>query len=65
MARKLIKAKYGIEIHEDTETGRLFMLLDGFSVFTKGVPKEFAQMVDKSYDNLVNIRKNDGYDEKQ
>lgn len=62
--RKILKAKYGIEIHEDTETGRLYYLIDGYSIFTAGIPKEFREFVDKSFDNLVEIRKKDGYDDK-
>lgn len=61
--RKIIKAKYGVEIQEDTKTGRLFMLLDGFSVFTSGIPKELSKLVDKSFENIVEIRKKDGYDQ--
>ena len=33
------------------------MFLDGYSVFTCGIPKEYGRFVEKSYKNVVNIRK--------
>lgn len=61
MAKKILKAKYGVELQED-EKGKLYMTLDGYHVFPSGLPKELRKMVDKSYDNIISIREKDGYE---
>ena len=55
--RKILKAEQGVELVEDLDEKKYYMLLDGFSVFINGVPKEYGKFVEKSYKNIVNIRK--------
>ena len=55
--RKILKAEQGVELVEDLDEGRYYMFLDGYSVFTCGIPKEYGRFVEKSYNNVVNIRK--------
>ena len=60
MKRKILKAKCGVELQEDTQ-GKVFMSLDGFQVFPSGVPQELKHMMIKSFENIVDIRMKDGY----
>lgn len=55
MERKIIKSELGIMLSEDNE--RVYMSIDGYEVFNGGLPKALMNMVDKSYENLVGIRK--------
>ena len=57
--RKILKAEQGVELIEDCTTGRFYMHLDGYSIFTNGIPKEYKNFIVKSYNNLVNIRKSE------
>ena len=65
MTMKVIKSKYGIEVKEDTTTGRLFMYLDGLCIFTDGIPKDYARMVERSFNELAEIRKKTHGEQKQ
>lgn len=58
--RKILKAELGVELVEDLDEKKYYMFLDGFSVFTNGIPKEYGKIIEKSYDNVVNIRKSEG-----
>ena len=60
MKRKILKAKYGVELQQDG-SGKLYMALDGYQVFPSGIPLELKDMMLKSYDNIVEIRRQDGY----
>lgn len=59
MPKKVIKSQQGIEIIEDTDLKRLFMTIDGYTIFGVGVPTEYKDLMIKSFNNLVNIRKKD------
>ena len=53
--RKIIKAELGVQFLETSD--RVFLILDGYEIFNGGLPKALKGMVEKSYNNLVNIRK--------
>jgi hypothetical protein len=59
MSKKVLKSEYGVELQE--EGNRLFISLDGFQAFPTGIDKRYVKMVEKSYNNLIEIRKKDGY----
>lgn len=53
---KILKAELGVQLQEDND-GRVYLSLDGFQMFGGGLPKVLKSIVEKSYDNLVNIRR--------
>ena len=55
MERKILKAELGVQLQEDTD--RVYLVIDGYHIFNGGLPKVLKPMVIKSYDNLVNIRR--------
>lgn len=55
MERKVIKSEFGIMLSEDKD--RVYMSIDNYEVFNGGLPKALMSMVEKSYENLVGIRK--------
>lgn len=57
MERKILKAELGIQLQEDKD--RVYLVIDSYEVFNGGLPKALKSMVEKSYSNLVDIRRND------
>lgn len=62
MNRKILKAELGVELQEDND--RVYLSLDGYQIFNGGLPKALKSMVEKSYANLINIRKQENDNKK-
>ena len=57
--RELIKSEYGVSIYKEDDN--LTMYIEEQKIMT--LNKQFKSMIDKSYDNLVSIRKKNSGEE--
>ena len=53
MGRELVKQEYGVSIYKEDDN--YIMYIEEKKIMT--LHKNFKNIIDKSYDNLVNIRK--------
>lgn len=53
MGRELIKSEYGVSIYQEDDNYTMY--IEEQKIMT--LHKNFKSMIDKSYDNIVNIRK--------